>query len=136
MPFFLTPWFWEFFFANPQQPHFYEAAVWGNVAAVLPLGILGYLYLRSRHEAVLAAHRELKAAHVEHAEKLDRLLDKMDPTTDGGLAELHTALADVQDRLDTATPGGLQEIAERLDALAKPRPARKVAVVKVKEKKP
>lgn len=35
--------FLQFFFAQPHQP-WYQAAVWGNVVAVVPCGILGFLW--------------------------------------------------------------------------------------------
>jgi hypothetical protein len=113
--FFLTH-LWQYMYLPPGEP-WYHGEVWPNVYVVLPLAILGYLYFESRHIAVLAAHEELKAAHVEHAEKLDRLLDRFDPETDGGLADVHAALADVRDRLDLSTPGGLKDIADRIDHL-------------------
>src|ERR1035441_4907315 len=107
---FFTHWL-QFNYAEPGQP-FYKAADWPNVFVVLPLAILGFLYLRSRHLAVIAAHEELKAAHVQHSAKLDRLLDKMDPDSQGGIA-------DVLDRLDPVTPGGLRIVADRIDTLGK-----------------
>jgi hypothetical protein len=82
--------FLQFFFAQPGKP-WYEAAVYGNIVAVAPCGAILWLWLRSRHVAVLEAHEALKAAHLSHAEKLDRLLDHFDPDT-GTVAELHMKL--------------------------------------------
>jgi hypothetical protein len=114
--FFLTHWF-QFNYAEPGQP-FYRAADWPNVFVVLPLAILGFLYLRSRHLAVMAAHETLKSAHDEHARKLDLLINHLDPDGQGSIAQ-------VLDRLDTTTPGGLKEIADRLDHFTQPQPLTK-----------
>ncbi len=105
---FLTHWF-QFNYAEPGQP-FYRAADWPNVFVVLPLAILGFFYLRSRHLAVMESHRALKAAHVEHVAKLDKLLDRLDPETPG-------SIHDVLDLLDLETPGGIQILAEKIDRI-------------------
>jgi hypothetical protein len=110
--FFLTHWF-QFNYAEPGAP-WYHAADWPNVFVVLPLAILGFLYLRSKHLAILAAHQELKASHDEHAHKLDLLLSHCDPDGQGSIAQ-------VLDRLDEKTPGGLQVIAEKIDLLTPPK---------------
>jgi hypothetical protein len=110
LAFFLTHWF-QFNYAEPGQP-FYRAADWPNVFVILPVAILGFLYVRSRHLAVLAAHRELRAAHVEHAAKLDRLLDHLDPYTPG-------PIADVLDRLEPKTPGGIGVLNDKLDRVGR-----------------
>jgi len=90
--------------------HWFWLEIRGNVFAEIPLALALWLLLRARHLAVLAAHAELKAAHVEHAAKLDKLLNKLDPATRGGLT-------DVLDRLDPETPGGLRVLDEKLDSL-------------------
>jgi hypothetical protein len=122
---FITHWF-QFNYAEPGQP-FYRAADWPNVFVVLPLAILGYLYLRSRHIAVIASHEALKAAHVEHAAKLDKLLDRFDPTTQGGVS-------DVLDRLDVSTPGGITIVSEKIDELLSKAPAIETTSAKPKPK--
>ena len=109
--FFLTH-AYRFFFAPGGGAQWYTGNVYGNLVAIIPTGLLLFLYLRSRHLAVLAAHEELKAAHVQHSAKLDRLLDKMDTDSQGGIA-------DVLDRLDPVTPGGLRIVADRIDTLGK-----------------
>jgi hypothetical protein len=112
---------YEFFFQPGGGAQWYTGNVYGNLVAIVPTGILLWLYLRSRHLAVLEAHEALRVAHVSHAEKLDKLLDRFDPATDGGIAEVHKAIAGVRDQLDVDTPGGLHEIAARLDLIAKPK---------------
>jgi hypothetical protein len=104
--FFLTHWF-QF---NYMMPHevWYRAADWSNVFVMLPIAILGFLYIRSRHLAVIESHKALKAAHVEHAEKLDKLLAKLDPETPGSLVA-------IEDMLNPKTPTGIGEIIKRLD---------------------
>jgi hypothetical protein len=113
--FFLSHAWWFFF--DPRGAEWYEGNVYGNLVAIVPTGLIFFLYLRSRHLAVIAAHEEMKAAHVEHAEKLDKLLDKLDPSSDGGIADVHAAIAEVKDALDPVTPGGLHVVVERLDDL-------------------
>lgn len=88
----------------------YESADWPNVFVVLPLVVLGYLITRSRHITVVEAHKSLARAHVEHAEKLDKLLDKLDPESQGGIS-------DVLDRLDIQTPGGIADLHAEIVAL-------------------
>jgi hypothetical protein len=92
--------FLQFFFAQPGKPWF-EAAVYGNVVAIMPCGVVLWLYLRSRHLAILEAHEALKLAHLSHADKLDKILDHFDPDT-GTVAELHTKLDAIVERLDRA----------------------------------
>jgi hypothetical protein len=97
----------------------YWPEVRGNVYAVVPCGLAAFLWLRSRHLAVLVAHEELKIAHAEHARKLDKLLDKLDPSTDGGITEVHAAITEVKDQLNVDTPGSLQVVVERITTLGK-----------------
>ena len=102
---------------RPQSPpvihwiiYTYWPEVRGNVYAVVPCGLVAWLYLRSKHRAIVVAHAELKAAHVSHAEKLDKLLDKLDPESQGGIS-------DVLDRLDIQTPGGIADLHAEIVAL-------------------
>ena len=94
----------------PHAELWYRGAIWPNVFVILVVAPLTFLWLRGKHLAILAAHDSLKAAHVEHAEKLDRLLNKLDPDTEGGIAT-------VLDRLDENTPHGVGAIHEKLKAL-------------------
>ena len=80
--------------------HWYWGEVRGNVLAIIPCGVVAFLWLRSKHLAIVAAHESLKAAHVAHSEKFDAVLDKWDPDSPGGITE-------VLDRLDPSTKGGL-----------------------------
>src|ERR1035441_8189235 len=105
---FLMRWV-QFNFSPPHEP-WYHGATWANVVAIVPCALALWLWLRARHLTILAAHAELKAAHVEHAAKLDKLLNKLDPDTRGGIS-------DVLDQLDPETPGGLQVLDEKLDSL-------------------
>lgn len=108
--------FVRFFFFGPGEPVWYERAVWGNVVAVIPLAGLALLGWFWHKGAVQEMHRKLdKAAERAdvHAEHMKRVLDLLDPETDGGMAV-------VLDRLDAATPGGIKDV---LDAIrAKPIP--------------
>jgi hypothetical protein len=115
MPFFLTEHFWAFFFGMPGGPHFYEAAVWGNVVAVLPLAVLALFGWFWHKGAVEEMHRKLDAAAARadvHAEHMKKVLDLLNPETDGGIA-------DVLDRLDPVSPGGLQVVVDRIETLGK-----------------
>lgn len=68
---------------------------------------LGHILL-VRHLAVIESHKALKAAHIDHAEKLDKLLAKLDPETPGSLVA-------IEDMLNPTTPTGIGEIIKRLD---------------------
>jgi hypothetical protein len=117
MIFFLTPHFWEFFFGESGK-HFYEANVYGNVIAVLPLGVLaigGWLWHRG---AVEETHRKLDLLaekHDAHAEHLKKILDALDPESEGGIKVLHDHIMNVEDLLDPQTPKGLKVILEALE---------------------
>jgi hypothetical protein len=102
----------EFFFQPGHGAQWYTGNVYGNLVAIVPTGLLLFAYIRSRHLAVMESHRALKAAHIDHAEKLDKLLDKLDPATDGGLA-------DIKDALDPTTPSGIGVLLDRIEDLSK-----------------
>ena len=55
----------------------YWPEVRGNVYAILPCAVVAFLWLRSKHAAIQAAHERLHG-------KLDDVLDKWDPDSDGG----------------------------------------------------
>jgi hypothetical protein len=96
--------FLQFFFAPKGQP-WYMGAVWGNVVAVLPLflvGAAGFTY----HHVVL------KRLHRAHSARLREILDVLDPSTDGGIALLHSELAGY---MDPMTHSGIGLVLERLD---------------------
>jgi len=101
---------YQFFFQPGGGAQWYTGNVYGNLVAIVPTGLIFFLYLRSRHLAVLAAHAELKAAHVDHAAKLDRLLDHLDPDTPG-------PMADVLDRLEPSTPSGIGVVLKEIRGL-------------------
>jgi hypothetical protein len=110
---------YTFFFQPGGGAQWYTGNVYGNLVAIVPTGLLLSLYLRSRHLAVLAAHEELKLAHVEHAAKLDKLLAHMDPDTPG-------PITDVLDRLDPVSPGGIAVLDGKLDRLVTKRSGKAV----------
>jgi len=118
---FFTDHFVHFFFFGPGQPVWYERAVWGNVVAVIPLALLagaGWLWHKG---AVEEMHRKLDAAAKRadvHAEHMKRILDALDPDTDGGIADVTAAVADVRDRLDVSTPGGLTDVLAAVKAIS------------------
>jgi hypothetical protein len=58
------PGFLTYYFAGPGKTPWWERAVWGNVWACVPCGVLAVLYARAK----LAAHR--KAQHDEHVEAM------------------------------------------------------------------
>jgi len=113
--------FWEFFFAEPGK-HFYESAVWGNVVAVLPLAVVAVLGWLWHKGAVGELHRKLDAQakrHDELAEHMKKALDLLDPERDGGIADVHAAIAEIKNELSVDTPGGLQVVVGRIDMLGK-----------------
>jgi len=81
----------------------YWPEVRGNVYAILPCAIVAVWWGRSKHLA-------LRAAQVEHAQKLTLILKHLDPeaATDG-------LLDIISDRVDDTTPHGVGAIIERLD---------------------
>ena len=90
----------------------YWPEVRGNVYAIVPCGIAAFFWFRSKHLAILASHEALKVAHVEHSEKLDSLLDSMDPDSDGGMQT-------VLDRLDPESDGGIKVLRDDIAKLRK-----------------
>jgi hypothetical protein len=106
--FFLHAHFWEFFFGEVGK-HFYEGNVYGNLVAIIPTGLLLFAYIRSRHLAVIESHKALKAAHVEHAVKLEKILDALDPETDS-----KTQIDRIAELADDQKPGGVTVVLEEL----------------------
>ena len=121
MPFFFTSYFWEFFFDNtPAQHHFYEAAVWGNVVAVLPLAIVAIIAFIWHKGVVEETHRKLDVLaekHDEHAEHLKKILDALNPETDGGISLLHEHIQRIENEINLKTPGGLKTILDEIEKL-------------------
>jgi len=106
--------FWHFFFAPPGQDWF-TGNVWGNVVAIIPLGVLGFIAFWWHHSGV---HKKLdeQARQLEkHGAHLALIVDALDPETDGGLT-------DVLDRLDPTTDGGIKVIVDRLALLENAKP--------------
>jgi hypothetical protein len=97
---FLIDHFWQYNFF-PVHEAWYRGAAWPNVAAVLPLAVLGIVGLVYHHTI-------LRRLHTEHSVHLKAILDVLDPDTEGGLAI-------VNDRLDLETPGGIRVIRDRID---------------------
>jgi hypothetical protein len=118
MLFFFTSYFWEFFFDNtPTQNHFYEAAVWGNVIAILPLAIASIIAFVWHKGIVKQTHKKLDALaekHTEHTEHLKKILDLLDPETDGGISVVHEKIDRMENELNLETPGGLKTILDSI----------------------
>lgn len=106
---------WDMYFFPDGKP-WYEGLVWGNVFAVLPLGLLGTIgfffhkWLTREHERF-----DSKTAHDERAKEARKLFDLLDPHTDGGIAEIHDHVHIISDKVDETTPGGLGTIRDQLD---------------------
>lgn len=62
--FFLTHW-WEFFFA-PKGAPWYTGNVWGNVVAVIPLGVGGYLWSKTKFWPLNLLHGKLDHLVEQH----------------------------------------------------------------------
>ena len=113
---FVASHFIEFFFTGQHGEPWYHAAVWGNVVAVVPLGIGGFIgfyfhrWFTQRHEDF-----DAKEAHNERAREARKILDLLDPHTDGGIREIHEHVETIEDRVDETTPGGIKTILDRLD---------------------
>lgn len=59
--------FFRFFFAEPGQPWFH-AAVWGNIVALVPSGVLAWMWARSSKAATHALLRQHHAEAMEQRE--------------------------------------------------------------------
>ncbi len=92
--------------------HWFWLEVRGNILAIIPSGLLLWLYLRSKHAAVMEAHETLRVLHMEQHEKLVKRLDKLDPDADDGV---RAALNVIEDQLNPNSEGGIHPIIERLD---------------------
>ncbi len=69
--------FLHFFFAQPGQP-WYQAAVWGNVVAIVPCGIVGWVWSRTRFWPLRPVRHALEKIHDHHewhARQTKRLLE-------------------------------------------------------------
>ena len=98
----------QFFFDEPGKV-WYEAAVWGNVVAVIPLAILGAI-------AFFYHRAEVKALHETHDRHLRAILNALDPEADS-----ESMLDQIADRVDEKTPGGIQAVLEAIEGKPKPR---------------
>jgi hypothetical protein len=88
LAFFLTH-FWRFFFA-PHGAPFYTGNVWGNVVAVVPCGILAFLWARSSKAATHALLRQHHAEAMEQREAHELAAEKRHVA----LLESHKKIAD------------------------------------------
>jgi hypothetical protein len=116
---------WNLYF-DPANKSWYEGQVWGNVFAVLPLGILGAIGAAIGfwvHKLVTKEHEDLDAKlerqHNEHSQHLKDILDALDPKTDGGIADIHTKLDEIKNELNPQTEGGLKLLLDRIEQLDK-----------------
>lgn len=80
----------------------YWQEVRGNVYAIVPCGLVAFVWLRAKHAA-------LKDAHAAHSAKLDAILRHLDPE-----AETDGLLDVIADRVDETTPGGLGAVLAEL----------------------
>jgi hypothetical protein len=92
----------------------YWAEVKGNLLATPIIAVVVGLYVRFRHTVAEEAHRELMRKHIDHAKDLARLIDALDPSTDGGVGDMRTKLDVIKDEIDLITPGGIGEIIHKL----------------------
>ena len=109
LAFFLTH-FWQYNYA-PAHEVYYHGAAWPNVAviplAAICLGIYHYVVTKPLHREHMAA--------LAHDKKLaEEVLKHLDPeaATDGMLDR-------IADRVDETTPGGVGALAERIDRVGK-----------------
>ena len=80
----------------------YWTEVKGNVYAILPCAVVAFFWVRAKHTALVEAHQK-NSKHLEHLLKaldpeeetdnmLDRIADKVDETTPGGIESVLKAL--------------------------------------------
>jgi hypothetical protein len=103
LAFFLTH-FWQFFFAPPAGP-WYTGNVYGNVVAVVPCGVLAWLWARSSKAATHALLRQHHAEAMEQREAHELAAEKRHVA----LLESHKAITDSH-----------VELHRKLDALTNP----------------
>lgn len=109
-------WFHVYF--DPYHAPWYEGLVWGNVFAVLPLGLLGTIGFFF-HKWLTREHEEFdsKTAHDERGREARKLFDLLDPHTDGGIKEIHDHVHIIEDKVDEKTPGGVGSVLEAIKLL-------------------
>ncbi len=104
---------WWYTYFDPHHAAWYTGEVWGNVWAVIPLGILGTIgYWAHRYLTKDIKKFDAKAAHEAHMKKLQAIVDALDPE-----AESSSQLDVIADRVNEQTPGGLQVLLEEIRAL-------------------
>jgi len=101
---------WDAYFFGGPGPAWYLRLVWGNVFAVLPLGLAGFVGYRVHKLATKGREdvdAKLERHHNEHLEHMRKILDALDPDTDGGLN-------DIKELLDVHSPGGIGDLPDEL----------------------
>lgn len=110
---------WHLYF-DPAEKPWYEGQIWGNVFAVLPLAVLGFIgywvhkFITKEHEDIDA---RLERHHDEHSKHLKAILDALDPDTEGGIADVHVKLDAIKNELNPETEGGLKVLLDRIEGL-------------------
>ena len=112
--FFLHSHFWNFFFLGEPGHQWWEAATWSNVAAVLPLAVLGTVTYWV-HKVLTKDIEKFDAekAHDEHSKHLRAILDALDPEV-----ESDSVLDYIAGQVNEDTPGGLRTIRDEIKLLA------------------
>ncbi len=74
----------------------------GNIEAIIPCALIAGFWIRAKHNALTEAHKA-------HSKKLNELLKHLDPEceTDGMLDR-------IDDKLDPETPGGIEVLRKEL----------------------
>ena len=98
---------WHLYF-DPAEKVWYEGAVWGNIFAILPAGVLGAIAFFWHGVLV----DEAKKAADQHTRHLKKILDALDPESDGGV---HIKLDQIVDDLDPKTDSGIGVIIHKLE---------------------
>lgn len=98
--------FWHYYFWPAAGP-WWLGAVWGNVIAIVPL-----FCLTLEHRMAVAAAQRV------HSQHLEKIIDWIDPATDGGVSVVHQRLDAICDLLDADTPGGVGTVRTAIEALS------------------
>ncbi len=96
---------------------YYTIAILPSAPVVFVGGLIVYFWHKGVTDRLHARIDELAASHAEHAEHMKRVLDILDPETDGGIADVHAALALIKDDLNPETPSGVGVLDEKVNRL-------------------
>lgn len=107
---------WGLYFDPPHAP-WYTGQVWGNIFAILPAAILGYMgYWIHKVISSDVKKFDARAAHDAHMRHLQAIVDALDPAVASD-----SVLDMIADRVDEETPSGIGTLRDELKKLQEAR---------------